>query len=482
MKPALSSTPTSPATQPHRQAPGPTSARMTTQAMERNPLQFLLEMTRQYGDVVRLPLTFGTTYLINHPDGIRYVLQEHAANYGKDPHENNIFKRFVGESILTTEGEVWRRLRRLEQPAFQRRHIALAGAQMVAATQAFLDEWQEQAAQGALVDLVPAMQALALRVLGKTIFSLDLSEASSSVAEALQAINVYALALFYRPWLPYLGPLAATNRRGSAALHTLYDLVSRLIRERRAQFHAPHCQIPDAAPGAAGHSLSSSAPEDILTLFLLLRDEHGQPAFTDEQISNETLSLLIAGHDNASSLLCWTWYLLAQHPDIARRVYSEVEEVLQGRPPTLDDLSRLPYIRMVLEEVLRLYPPAWSFPRRALADDTIAGYTIPAGSTILLCPYTTHRHPAVWRDPETFDPERFSETEQTQRPRYAHFPFGGGQHQCMGAIYAMTEAHLIIAMTAQRYRLELVPGFSVHPEPLVTLRPRELPMQLRPVL
>jgi cytochrome P450 len=227
--------------------------------------------------------------------------------------------------------------------------------------------------------------------------------------------------------------------------------------------------------------LDALRPEqDLLSFLLLLRDEDGQPAFTDAQIRNETLSLLIAGHENATSLLCWTWYLLAQHPAVAERVFSEVATQLQGRTPTLTDLPQLPYIRMVLEESLRLYPPAWSFPRRALAADVIGGYAIPAGAAVLLSPYTTHRHPDFWRDPEVFDPERFSEAAEANRPRYAHFPFGGGQHQCMGATFAMMEAHLVMAMLAQRYRLELVPGFTVHPEPLVTLRPQELSMRLHP--
>ncbi len=411
---------------------------------------------------MRLPLIGGATYLINHPDGVRHVLQDQATNYGKDPHENNIFIRFVGKSILTTEGDVWLRLRRLEQPAFHRHHILAVGAPMVETVQSYLDTWQDEAEQGNLIDMVPAMTTLALRVLGRAIFSLNLEHDTQTIAAALKVIGAYALALFYRPWLPYFGPLARRNRRRAAAQRALDQVVFRLIEERRAKLNPLQPQT------------------DLLTFFVQLRDDDGRPEFTDAEIRNETLSLLIAGHENASSLLCWTWYLLAQHPAVAARVYSEVAGQLGGRTPTLDDLARLPYIRMVLEEALRLYPPAWSFPRRALADDVIGGYRIPAGATVLLCPYTTQRHPAFWRDPEVFDPERFSTAAEAGRPRYAHFPFGGGQHQCMGAPFAMMEAHLIVAMMAQRYRLELIPGVTVHPEPLVTLRPRALPMRLRP--
>jgi cytochrome P450 len=418
-------------------------------------------MTQRYGDVVRLPLVGGSLYVVNHPDGVRQVLQDHAANYGKDPRENAIFTRFVGRSILTTEGDAWRRLRHLEQPAFHRRHILAASAPMVATVQTYLDEWQAAAERGAVIDLVPAMPTLVLRVLGRAIFSLDLEDDTATIASALKVIGAYALALLYQPLLPYVGPFLKRNRQRAAAQRALDQVVFRLIHKRRSQ-------------------LGGLRPEtDLLTFFLLLRDDDGTPAFTDAEIRSETLSLLIAGHENTTSLLCWTWYLLAQHPAVAARVFDEVAAQLAGRTPTLDDLARLPYIRMVLEEALRLYPPAWSFPRRALAADTIGGYRVPAGATILLAPYTTHRHPAFWPEPEVFDPERFSEAAEAGRVRYAHFPFGGGQHQCMGATFAMMEAHLIVAMIAQRYRLELLPGFAIRPEPLVTLRPQELPMRLR---
>lgn len=454
-------------------APGPTSVRATTAAMKHTPLQFLLEMTHRYGDVVRLPLLSGSVYLINHPDGVRHVLQDRAANYGKAPHENGIFTRFVGQSILTTEGDAWLRLRRLEQPAFHRRHILDVGGPMIATIQAYLDEWHDKAERGDLVNMVPAMAALSLHVLGNSLFTLNLGEDAETIAAGLKVIGAYALALFYQPLLPYLGPLVRRNRQRKAAQRALDEVVFRLIHKSRTQLtnHLPKIG------GFGGETVE--APEDLLTFFLCLQDEAGQPAFTDAEIHNELLSLLIAGHENSSSLLCWTWYLLSQHPLVAERVYDEVKEQLKGRAPTLDDLARLPYSRMVLEEALRLYPPAWSFPRRALADDTIGGYPIPAGATVLLCPYTTHRHSAFWHDPEAFDPERFSKAAEAARPRYAHFPFGGGQHQCMGAPFAMIEAHLIVAMMAQRYQLELEPGTSIQPDPLVTLRPKELPMRLR---
>jgi cytochrome P450 len=447
-----------------RRAPGPAHARAATRAMTRDPLSFLTDAARDYGDVVRLPFLFGTTYLINHPDGVQQVLVDRAGNYGKEPHENNIFKRFVGISVLTAEGESWQRLRHLEQTAFHGRQMPAAGAQMIQVIDDYLREWRDEMTAGEAVDLVPIMTELAIRILGKTVFSLDLSDDTQTVAAALRVMGRYALKLFYQPLLPVLGPLAPINRQGRTAQSALDAVVFRLIRERRAQIEAQE----------------ESVPEDILTRFLLLADYEGNPALTDAQIRNETLSLLIAGHENVSSLLCWTWYLLAQHPSVAERMYQEIAVALGDRLPAFEDVAQLPYTRMVLDEALRLYPPAWSFSRRAIAADVIGGFPIPAGSAILLSPYTMHRNPAFWRDPDQFDPERFTDAARVDRPRYAYYPFGGGQHYCMGATFAMLEAPLVVAMMAQRFHLELPAGAAVRPDPLVTLRPHALPMSVQP--
>ena len=200
---------------------------------------------------------------------------------------------------------------------------------------------------------------------------------------------------------------------------------------------------------------------------------------SDRQIRDEVITLLLAGHETTAVALSWTWYLLAQHQECEQRLHAEVDAVLGGRLPTVENLPNLPYCHMVLEEALRLYPPAWSFSRNALADDELGGYHISAGSTVLLCPYTTHRHPAFWEQPEVFDPLRFTPERVAARPHYAYFPFGGGPRLCIGTAFAMMEAQLILATVAQRYRLCLGTDVRVEPEPLITLRPRGgLPMML----
>lgn len=194
---------------------------------------------------------------------------------------------------------------------------------------------------------------------------------------------------------------------------------------------------------------------------------------------DEVLTLLLAGYETTSNALSWTWYLLSQHPTAEECLHEELDMVLVGHLPSVDDLPRLAYTRMVIEESMRLYPPAWSFTRHVLADDEIGGYRIPKGSTIILSPYVTHRHPAFWENPEMFDPERFSAEHVAKRPRYAYFPFGGGPRLCIGSNFALMEAQLILATVLQRYRLRLVPDTIVEPNPLITLRPRHgLPMTL----
>jgi cytochrome P450 len=199
----------------------------------------------------------------------------------------------------------------------------------------------------------------------------------------------------------------------------------------------------------------------------------------DQQVHDEVMTLLLAGHETVSIALTWTWYLLSQHPAVERRLHAELDEVLGGQMPTVDHLAKLSYTRMVLEEALRLYPPAWIFARKALADDEIGSYFIPANSMIVLSPYVTHRHPAFWEDPEAFDPERFTPERSASRPHYAYFPFGGGPRLCIGSNFALMEMQLILATIAQRYKLRLVPGRPVEPEALLSLRPRySLPMTL----
>ncbi len=256
---------------------------------------------------------------------------------------------------------------------------------------------------------------------------------------------------FLLPALPTPG-----NRRARAALRTLDRNIQAIVARRRAQ--------------------TSAADEDLLSLLLHARDGGGE-GMGDRQIRDELMTLLLAGHETTAMALSWTWYLLDRHPRIAERVRGEIMRAAEDRDPTIDDLPRLGYVTQVIEEAMRLYPPAWMFTRTAREADEIGGYPVPPGTIVTLSPYLTHRAPEIWPDPERFDPDRFTAEEREQRPRLAYFPFAGGPRQCIGSDFAMTEATLVLATIARRYRLELAARRKVVPQPLITLRPRGgLPM------
>ena len=435
--------------------PGPGGYRLLASArrVQRDPLQFLTELTRTYGDIAFVRFLVWPVYVVNHPDFIKQVLQEHHRSYNKDNFDYRFLRPLLGEGLLTNDGASWLHQRRLIQPTFHRQRLVAFGSLMTEATLAMLERWERCAERGEVLDVAAEMMRLTLRIIGQALFSLDLSAAATTVGQALRSANDYLCA----PFPPLFVP-TPRNRRLQAALRRLDALVYDLITARRQ---------------------SQQDTPDLLSVLLAVRDEETGEGMSDRQIRDEVITLLLAGHETTAVALSWTWYLLAQHQECEQRLHAEVDAVLGGRLPTVEDLPNLPYCHMVLEEALRLYPPAWSFSRNALADDELGGYHISAGSTVLLCPYTTHRHPAFWEQPEVFDPLRFTPERVAARPHYAYFPFGGGPRLCIGSAFAMMEAQLILATVAQRYRLCLGTDVRVEPEPLITLRPRGgLPMTL----
>ena len=417
--------------------------------MQRDPLKFLRE-TRQYGDVVRMRFVFSDAYLIYHPDSIKHVLQENNRNYNKDIFTYKMFRPFLGQGLLINDGESWLHQRRLMQPAFHRKRITAYSTVMTDDTTKLLERWQIYVQQNSSLDIAEEMMSLTLQIVGKTLFSLDLSDKSNTIGEAVTTLLKLLGNYVYAPFPPISIP-TARNRRLLAANRTLEQVIYRIIAERRAQ---------------------NVDTGDLLSMLLLARDEETGQGMNDRQIRDELMTMLLAGHETTANTLAWTWYLLSQHPEVEQRLYTEVDEVLGGTLPTVEHLSELKYTNMVLEEALRLYPPACIFGRKAIADDELGGYPIPANSMILVSPYAVQHHPDYWPDPERFDPERFTPEHTAERPHYAYFPFSSGPRMCIGSSFAMMEAQLILATIVQRYRLRLVPGHPVEPQMLVTLRPK----------
>ena len=424
--------------------------------IQRDPLGFTMSMFQRYGNVVAVRFLIWPTYMIFHPHDVKHVLQENHRNYSKDTYLIQFLRPFLGQGLFTNDGQSWLHQRRLMQPAFHRKQLATFGTLMTSATEALLERWQDVARSKQPLDVSTEMMRLTLRVVGQALFSIDLSNEADTVGEAFTALMTSISDYIFHPVPPLVVP-TPRNRRIQQSMRKLDSVVQNIITERR--------QGDDKG--------------DLLSMLLSARDEETGEGMNDRQVRDEVMTLLLAGHETTSNALTWTWYLLSQHPDAESRLHAELEQVLGGRTPTVEDLPTLAYTHMVLEEALRLYPPVVGFNRKALADDEVGGYAVPANTLIWLSPYTTHRHPEFWEKPDVFDPERFSPERSAGRPHFAHFPFGGGPRLCIGSNFAMMEAQLILATIAQRYQLRLVPDYRVEPQVLLTMRPRHgLPMML----
>lgn len=420
--------------------------------MSRGVLEFYSRCAREYGDVVRFRIAWTPLYLVVHPRDIEYVLVKNAANFTKSA-DYRALKRLVGNGLLTSEGDFWRRQRSLIQPAFHRESILRYAPVMTGATSRMLDTWQDNERRDVHKDMV----RLTLEIVAECLYSAEVSGSAERVGRALETVTSGFMKAAGRTLLfPFHipDPLAWRERR---AIRELNQIIDGIIQERRAS--------------ARPHS-------DLLDTLLRVRDADGS-SMSDAQLRDEVMTLFLAGHETTALALSWTFYLLARHPEIESRLLEELRTVLGGRTPSLEDLPRLRYTEMVVKESMRLYPPAWGVGRRAIADCEIGGYRVKAGSNIFILQWLTQRDPRFFPDPERFDPERWREDpiRAGRVPRYAYFPFGGGPRVCVGAAFAMVEATLLLATIEQRFHLDVATDRPVEVFPSVTLRPKGgLPM------
>lgn len=383
--------------------------------------------------------------LLRHPDDINRMLVTAQRCFVKGRALERV-KTLLGEGLLTSEGEAHLRQRRLLQPAFHRDRITAYGAVMVREAERVAERWVE----GATLDVHEAMMRLTRDIAGKTLFSLDVGEDPGGVEDAISlSLKTYRLAVLPLGALVLWLPLPWV-RRAERARERLKEWLMDTIRRRREE----------------GRDRG-----DVLSV-LLQAQEDGREGLTDQQVRDEMVTLLMAGHETTAVALSWTWYLLAQHPDVQARLYAELDTVLAGRRPTAEDVGQLIYTRMVLAESMRLYPPAWILERRAVTDVELRGYHVPAGSLVFASQYLVHRDVRWYPDPERFDPERWRPGQQERRPRFAYFPFGAGTRVCIGEQFAWLEGVLVLATFAQRWCLNQDPAHVVAVEPLVTLRPK----------
>jgi cytochrome P450 len=418
-------------------------------AVRRNPTGVFMDAARRFGDVAYLKIGPRRGYLVTNPADVRHVLQDNARNYHKSPLYEKL-RISIGNGLLTSEDDWWLRQRRIAQPAFHRQRIAALAGVMAEASREAAADWEAVASTGRPLDVSDEMMRVTRTVVLRSLLGADLGAFGTTLDRAWTVMNEHIGESFWS-----LGIVAtfqpAKRRRFESARDVLREAVDRVIGHRRR---------------------NPSDTIDLLSMLLAARDEDTGEAMSDEQLRVEVTTFLLAGQETTSLALTWTWYLLSQHPDAQRRLEDEIDEALDGRPPDYADLARLPYTRMVIDEALRLYPPAWGFSRQALADDEIGGYRLPRGWLVFVIPFVLHRLPAFWQDPEAFDPGRFSPERSADRPKLAYIPFGAGPRQCIGNHFALIETQLVLATLAQRYRLHLVPGHRVEPWPLITLRPR----------
>jgi len=418
-------------------------------AVRRDPTGVFIDAARRFGDVVYLKIGPRRGYLITNPADIRHVLQDNARNYHKSPLYDKL-RLSLGNGLLTSEDDFWLRQRRIAQPAFHRQRIAGLASVMANAASEMATEWDAIAASGRPVDIDEQMMRLTRTVVLRALLGGDLGPYAGTLDNAWTVINQHIGESF---WSIGLGERLPTgkNRRFHEARQTLRGAVEYIITKRRR----------DQSEGA-----------DLLSLLMSARDEETGEGMTDEQLRVEVTTFLLAGQETTSLAMTWIWYLLSQHPAAQARLEQEIDAALGGRAPGFADLANLPYARMVIDEALRLYPPAWGFSRQALSDDELGGFQLPRGWLAFVVPFVLHRLPALWPDPETFDPDRFSAERSADRPKFAYIPFGAGPRQCIGNQFALMEAQVIVATLAQRYRMHLVPQQKVEVWPLITLRPR----------
>jgi cytochrome P450 len=407
-------------------------------------LGFFTSCAREYGDITYLNMAGRPGFFLAHPDLIEEVFVAQNRNFIKHTFFWQHVRAIFGQGLLTSEGDFWRRQRRLAQPAFHRDRIAAYGDVMAIYTERMLDEWRP----GETREVHDELMGLTLLIVAKVLFDTDLARDVRAVGAALDAAMHEIANRFRRPFrIPDAIPLPG-NIRYRRAVRGLDDVVYRIVSDHRRR-------------GGRG---------DLLDLLMEARDDDGN-AMTDEQLRDEAITLMLAGHETTALALSWTLYLLSSHPDAEERLAAELAEVLGDRPPTVADLPRLRFTEMVVSEGLRLYPPAYAFGREAVADCEIGGYPVPAGATVFVSPWVMHRDRSWFERPDEFIPERWAGDAAQRVPKFAYFPFGGGPRLCIGSRFAMMEAVLLLACIARRFRLRVDPSCRVVPFPSITLRP-----------
>jgi cytochrome P450 len=429
--------------------PGPRGKLITGVMREfnRDTLGFVERLQREYGDVVRSRFLYLYAYFLYDPADIETLLTTDAKSYRKARSlRSPFFYRLVGNGLVTSEGDFWRRQRRLAQPAFHRQRISSYGDIMVQYAQRAIAGWKD----GEERDISREMTRLTLEVVVKTLFNSDVSNDADHVGATLsQIVRPFASQATLK-WIADNRLPTRDHRRYFNAVSEIDRIVYRIIAERRA---------------------SGSDEGDLLSMLLQAQDEDGSQ-MSDAQLRDEVMTLFLAGHETTALTLSWSWYLLARHPRAEQQFHAELDQVLGGREPDVSDLPNLKYTEMIAKEAMRLYPPAYAVGREAIEETEIGGYRVPRGTQMFAFQWVTHRDPRYFERPDEFEPERWASESIQRLPKYAYFPFGGGPRQCIGNYFAMMEVVLLLATIGQRFRFSLIEGFEMEVLPVLSLRPK----------
>ncbi|MEW2390653.1 cytochrome P450 [Streptomyces venezuelae] len=431
-------------------APGPKGAPLVGSlgSWRRNTAEFLLGLQRDYGEVVRLRLGPMTVHQVTGPEAVHQVLVKNHGNYVRGP----LYEQFgvvMGKGLLTTDGEYWRSHRRAVQPVFSKHAVPDIIPNIVRATGEMLDEWEGRAARGEPVDLMTEMLRLTLVTLSRSLFAYDIKPSSRVLK---QIVDDVVEVMFRRGTLSEMLPswLPTDRKQKIARIHHVFDKIVADVRR--------------------SHAETGEGP--LMALMEQAEDPVTGERWTDQQIRDELLTIYLAGHETTAVSLCWTLLSIANHPAVQEELDSEIDQVLGGGLPDAENTEALAYTRMVVDESLRMHPPIWIFPRAAVGPDTLDGYAIEAGSSILLSPLVSHHNPRHWENPLAFDPTRFTPKAVRERPRMAYLPFGAGPRQCVGNTMALLELRTIVAMINQRFKVSMIPGDSLgYGSPVISLRP-----------
>ena len=416
-----------------------------------NPIPMITKMMETHGDTYTTYIGPAKMMITQDPIIIQHVLQKNHKNYQKSKLVKTLAKT-IGHGLLTADGSYWLRQRRLIQPGFHRQKLQVLVDIMQQETQAFIAELKQYAASGTVIDLSKEMMKITLRIVAKSLFGTGITEQDLElidhvITEQQKHIITKIRQPYLRPWLSISGE----NRRQKKIADQLDQLLQNIIRERKND---------------------KGQHDDLLDMLLSVRYEDTGEGMTDQQLRDESLILFVAGHETSANALAWTWYLLSHHPDIEAKILEEASSVLENRLVDFAAIPQLQYTKRVLQEAMRLYPPAWIMDRVPLTDDHAGGVDLPKNQIVNIFIYGSHRNPKYWKNPEHFDPERFTKEAIKERPAFSYFPFGGGPRLCIGQQFAYMEMQLVLAEMIRVFEMELVDNQDIDILPLITLRPK----------